>query len=180
MYVCYSYTAPEMLIFEDQDSLGVKKCLCPPDMVTDIFVLGSCVLEMVTREVAYSNAQEDVKTFHNRMLKHHYPYLMQRVPEGFMKNFILRCCAERESRPTAVELLKDPWFDKVDEAELLGRRRSEVPKIARAMSEPLHSSVLTSLNPVLMAPAGKIEIEVMLVILLFTDGFVRNAIFPYS
>eukprot|EP00884_Botryococcus_braunii_P006023 jgi/Botrbrau1/15421/Bobra.43_2s0047.1 len=91
-------TLPEGVNTENQYSKAV-----------DIFAFGLCVLELsIKRKVDSSNAAS-------------WPEMLEDVEDEEAKAFLLRCLAPAETRPTATELLQDPFL----------MRRTAVPEPRR-------------------------------------------------
>ncbi len=67
-------------------------------------------MELVTREITFLELQEDKAKIQKHLLSDIHPLSFSRVPEGYIRNFILKCWQPRELRPSPAELLCDPWF----------------------------------------------------------------------
>lgn len=78
----------------------------------DIYSFGFCVLEMVTREIPYSECDNLPRIF-KRVTNGVKPKSLQRV-EPEIQKFIEKCIAPYKDRPTASELLEDPFFQGID------------------------------------------------------------------
>ncbi|CAA6657271.1 unnamed protein product [Spirodela intermedia] len=65
----------------------------------DIYSFGMCLLEMITREIPYSECDSVAKI-----------YRMVTAGEPEVKAFIERCLGTPRARPSASELLKDPFY----------------------------------------------------------------------
>ena len=76
----------------------------------DIYSYGMCVLEMVTREVPYSECGSVVQIFHN-VTRGVPPAALKRLKDPELRGFIERCIGQPRNRPSAAELLEDPFFD---------------------------------------------------------------------
>lgn len=80
--------------------------------LVDIYSFGMCLLEMVTLELPYSECENVVKIY-KKVTSGVRPEAMKKVKDPEMKAFIEKCLAQPRARPSAAELLKDPFFDKI-------------------------------------------------------------------
>ncbi|CAN6175998.1 unnamed protein product, partial [Urochloa humidicola] len=76
----------------------------------DIYSYGMCVLEMVTREVPYAECGSVVQIFHN-VTRGVPPAALKRLKDPELRGFIERCIGQPRNRPSAAELLQDPFFN---------------------------------------------------------------------
>ncbi|OAY34986.1 probable serine/threonine-protein kinase WNK11 [Manihot esculenta] len=90
------YMAPE-LYEEDYTELA------------DIYSFGMCLLEMVTTEIPYSECDSVVKIY-KKVTSGVKPQALNKIANPEVKVFIEKCIAEPKARPSASELLKDPFF----------------------------------------------------------------------
>ncbi|GMJ11541.1 hypothetical protein like AT5G55560 [Hibiscus trionum] len=81
--------------------------------LVDIYSFGMCVLEMVTLEIPYSEC-DNVAKIYKKVSTGVRPQAMSKVTDEDAKAFIERCLAQPRARPSAAELLKDPFFNEVD------------------------------------------------------------------
>lgn len=77
----------------------------------DIYSFGMCLLEMVTLELPYSEC-DNVVQIYRKVTSGVRPQAMDKVKDPEMKAFIESCLGQPGARPSAAELLKDPFFDK--------------------------------------------------------------------
>ncbi|KAG6490535.1 hypothetical protein ZIOFF_051833 [Zingiber officinale] len=77
--------------------------------LVDIYSFGMCVLEMVTREIPYSEC-DSVAKIYRKVTAGLRPAAMDKVKDPEVKAFIERCLAKPRARPSASELLRDPFF----------------------------------------------------------------------
>ncbi|TYI96747.1 hypothetical protein E1A91_D01G095000v1 [Gossypium mustelinum] len=80
----------------------------------DIYSFGMCVLEMVTLEIPYSEC-DNVAKIYKKVSSGVKPQALDKVRDADMRAFIERCIAQPGERPSAAELLKDPFYDEVDD-----------------------------------------------------------------
>ncbi|PON94110.1 Tyrosine-protein kinase [Trema orientale] len=80
--------------------------------MVDIYSFGMCVLEMVTLEIPYSEC-DNVAKIYKKVSSGVRPRALGKVRDPEVKAFIEKCLAQPRARPSAAELLKDPFFDEV-------------------------------------------------------------------
>lgn len=76
----------------------------------DIYSFGMCVLEMVTLELPYSEC-DNVAKIYKKVTSGVRPQAMGKIKDPEVKAFIEKCLATPRARPSAADLLKDPFFD---------------------------------------------------------------------
>lgn len=84
--------------------------------MVDIYSFGMCVLEMVTLEIPYSEC-DNVAKIYKKVSSGVGPQALSKIKDAEVKAFIERCLAQPRARPSAEELLKDPFFDVLDHEE---------------------------------------------------------------
>lgn len=77
--------------------------------LVDIYSFGMCLLEMVTRELPYSECATVAKIY-KKVTSGVRPRAMNKVKDSEVKAFIEKCLAQPRDRPSASDLLKDPFF----------------------------------------------------------------------
>ncbi|XP_038689486.1 probable serine/threonine-protein kinase WNK11 isoform X1 [Tripterygium wilfordii] len=82
--------------------------------MVDIYSFGMCLLEMVTMEIPYSEC-ENVARIYKKVSSGTRPQALNKVRDPEVKGFIEKCLAQPRARPSAAELLKDPFFDGIDD-----------------------------------------------------------------
>ena len=80
----------------------------------DIYSFGLCVLEMVTLEIPYSECDSIAKIY-KKVTAGAMPAAMGKVKDPEIRAFIERCVATPRARPSASELLQDPFFHGLDD-----------------------------------------------------------------
>lgn len=87
----------------------------------DIYSFGMCLLEMVTMEIPYSECDSIAKIY-KKVTGGIRPRAMSKVTNPEVKAFIEKCIAQPRARPSASDLLKDPFFSELcgDENDLAG------------------------------------------------------------
>ncbi|GAV86847.1 Pkinase domain-containing protein [Cephalotus follicularis] len=78
--------------------------------MVDIYSFGMYVLEMMTLEIPYSEC-DNVAKIYKKVSAGVRPQALSKVRDLEVKAFIERCLAQPRARPSAAELLKDPFFD---------------------------------------------------------------------
>ncbi|XP_026656232.1 probable serine/threonine-protein kinase WNK11 [Phoenix dactylifera] len=84
--------------------------------LVDIYSFGMCVLEMVTLEIPYSECDSIAKIY-RKVTAGVRPAALGKVRDPEVWAFIERCLAKPRARPSASELLKDPFFSGLDDDE---------------------------------------------------------------
>lgn len=79
----------------------------------DIYSFGMCVLEMVTLEIPYSEC-DSVAKIYRKVTAGVPPAALSRVRDPEFHAFIHRCLGKPHARPSASELLHDPFFSSLD------------------------------------------------------------------
>jgi len=81
--------------------------------MVDIYSFGMLVLEMVTLEIPYSE-YDNVAKIYKKVTSGVRPQSLNKIKDAEVKTFIEKCLAQSRDRPSAEELLKDPFFDDVE------------------------------------------------------------------
>ncbi|GER37312.1 kinase [Striga asiatica] len=74
--------------------------------LVDIYSFGMCLLEMMTMEYPYSECNNSAQIYRKGVK----PASLGKVDPGGVKEFIEKCLAPASQRPSAKELLKDPFL----------------------------------------------------------------------
>jgi len=77
--------------------------------LVDIYSFGMCLLEMVTLEIPYSECRS-VAQIYKKVSSDIRPAALEKVTNQEMRQFIEKCLAAAPVRPSAAELLMDPFF----------------------------------------------------------------------
>ncbi|KAL9241172.1 hypothetical protein vseg_015314 [Gypsophila vaccaria] len=80
--------------------------------LVDIYSYGLCVLEMVTTEIPYSEC-DNAGQIYKKVTDGVMPKSLSKVHDPEVKAFIMKCTGKPRERPSAAQLLKDPFFDQV-------------------------------------------------------------------
>lgn len=78
--------------------------------LVDIYSFGLCLLEMVTLELPYSEC-DNVAKIYKKVTSGRRPQAMNKVKDPEVRAFIENCLAQPRARPSAADLLKDPFFN---------------------------------------------------------------------
>lgn len=81
--------------------------------MVDIYSFAMCLLEMVTMEIPYSEC-DSVAKIYKKVTTGIKPQSLNRVIDPEVKEFIEKCIAQPRARPSATELLKDPFFSELN------------------------------------------------------------------
>ncbi|KAF5461166.1 hypothetical protein F2P56_020985 [Juglans regia] len=84
--------------------------------MVDIYSFGMCILEMVTLEIPYSEC-DNIAKIYKKVSSGVRPQALSKVKDPEARAFIEKCLAQPRARPNAAELLKDPFFDELDNDE---------------------------------------------------------------
>ncbi|KAI5409123.1 putative serine/threonine-protein kinase wnk11, variant 2 [Lathyrus oleraceus] len=84
--------------------------------MVDIYSFGMLVLEMVTLEIPYSEC-DSVAKIYKKVSSGVRPQSLNKIKDEEVKAFIEKCLSQPRARPSAEELLKDPFFDVLDDDE---------------------------------------------------------------
>ncbi|KAK1684839.1 hypothetical protein QYE76_045687 [Lolium multiflorum] len=82
--------------------------------LVDIYSYGMCLLEMVTREMPYAECGS-VMQIYNSVTGGVPPASLRRLKDPELRGFIERCIGQPRDRPSAAELLQDPFFHNIDD-----------------------------------------------------------------
>jgi len=85
--------------------------------MVDIYAFGMCVLELVTLEIPYSEC-DSVAKIYKKMSSGVKSWALNKVKDSEVKGFIEKCLAPESERSSASELLNEPFFDGLDDAEI--------------------------------------------------------------
>lgn len=77
--------------------------------LVDIYSFGMCMLEMVTCEYPYSECRNPAQIY-KKVISGVKPVALSKVIDSEMKHFIEKCLVPASSRPSAEELLNDPFL----------------------------------------------------------------------
>ncbi|CAL9073099.1 unnamed protein product, partial [Musa textilis] len=112
----------------------------------DIYSFGMCVLEMVTLEIPYSEC-DSVAKIYRKVTAGVRPAAMAKVKDPEVRAFIERCLARPRARPSASELLTDPFFHGIDDDG-----SAPHPPLPRPRPRPRPPSAATATDPRNRAP----------------------------
>lgn len=82
----------------------------------DIYSFGMSLLELVTMEIPYSECDSIAKIY-KKVTTGVKPLSFDKVSDPEVKAFIDKCIANPRTRPSASELLKDPFFSEMDDED---------------------------------------------------------------
>ncbi|KAL5727467.1 non-specific serine/threonine protein kinase [Ranunculus cassubicifolius] len=87
--------------------------------LVDIYSFGLCLLEMVTISIPYEECDHVVKIY-KKVSAGVKPLAFDKVKDPEVKAFIEKCIGKPYDRPSASELLQDPFFHGLDDGEIHG------------------------------------------------------------
>lgn len=82
----------------------------------DIYSFGMCVLEMATLEIPYSEC-DSVAKIYKKVTSGVKPQSMNKVTDPEVRAFIDKCIGQPRARPSATDLLKDAFFNELDDVD---------------------------------------------------------------
>lgn len=82
--------------------------------MVDIYSFGMCLLEMATMNVPYSEC-DTVAKIYKKVTTGVPPQAMNKVRDPELKEFIRKCIGQPRARPSATDLLNDPFLNDVDD-----------------------------------------------------------------
>jgi WNK lysine deficient protein kinase len=77
--------------------------------LVDVYSFGMCLLEMVTLEIPYSECRS-IAQIYKKVSSGIRPAALEKVTNQQTRQFIEKCLASESVRPTAAELLMDPFL----------------------------------------------------------------------
>ena len=141
-----------------QSVIGTPEFMAPElydehyDVRVDIYSFGMCVLELITREYPYRECENPAQIY-KKVVQGVKPDTLSRVaskvgpPNGDdAERFIRRCIGPIEERPSAHELLQDPFLRKYNEQQ--AGAGANPPLRADANGHDAPPSTLTNVNSV--------------------------------
>jgi WNK lysine deficient protein kinase len=81
--------------------------------LVDIYSFGLCVLELFTAETPFTECT-GVAQIYKKVITGVRPDALNRLQESNVKRFIERCLGQPWDRPSAAQLLHDPFFFELD------------------------------------------------------------------
>lgn len=84
--------------------------------MVDIYSFAMCLLEMVTMEIPYSECDSIAKIY-KKVTSGVLPQALNTVTDPEFRAFIEKCIAQPRARPSASDLLKDPFFSDLNSDE---------------------------------------------------------------
>ncbi|OVA13642.1 Protein kinase domain [Macleaya cordata] len=94
--------------------------------IVDIYSFGLCVLELVTLEIPYSECDTVVQIY-KKVTSGVRPQAMNKVKNPQVKAFIEKCLGQPRNRPSASDLLKDPFFHGINDDDENNNNNNNIP-----------------------------------------------------
>ncbi|KAK6118206.1 hypothetical protein DH2020_047992 [Rehmannia glutinosa] len=98
------------------------------DELVDIYSFGMCVLEMLTSEYPYNECSNPAQIY-KKVTSGKLPESFYRIDDAEARRFVGRCLEKAPNRPSARELLKDPFLS-IEEVEELPAAKISSQKAA--------------------------------------------------
>ncbi|KAL2535810.1 serine/threonine-protein kinase WNK8-like [Forsythia ovata] len=109
--------------------------------LVDIYAFGMCLLELATSEYPYSECTNPAQIF-KKVTAGIKPLALGKVKDPEVKEIIEKCLVSASNRPSAVELLKDPFFSSKNPMEIEIERDNEARlKISHRISPSAESAL---------------------------------------
>jgi WNK lysine deficient protein kinase len=96
------------------------------DELVDVYSFGMCMVEMLTLEFPYAECSNPAQIY-NKVTAGRLPDAFYRVKDDDARRFIGRCLVAASKRPSAAELLMDPFLIDDDPSMISSRRPSSLP-----------------------------------------------------
>ncbi|PIN08201.1 Serine/threonine protein kinase [Handroanthus impetiginosus] len=138
------------------------------DERVDIYSFGMCVLEMLTSEYPYSECSNPAQIY-KKVTSGKLPEAFYRIDDAEARRFVGRCLEKAPNRPSACELLTDPYLSTEDK---LAKSHEFSPRL----DVPTRSTDMTitgTMNPEDDAIFLRVQIS-------DKDGCGRNIYFPFD
>ncbi|KAJ7960280.1 Protein kinase superfamily protein [Quillaja saponaria] len=84
--------------------------------MVDIYSFGMCLLEMATMEIPYSEC-DSVAKIYKKVTTGVRPQSLNKITDPEVKAFVEKCIGLPRARPSASDLLKDPFFSELNNDE---------------------------------------------------------------
>ncbi|XAR68171.1 Non-specific serine/threonine protein kinase [Bertholletia excelsa] len=84
--------------------------------LVDIYSFGMCLLELATMEIPYSECDSIVKIY-KKVTSGMMPQAMNKLSDPELAAFIKKCIGQPRARPSAADLLIDPFLSEIDQDE---------------------------------------------------------------
>ncbi|EPS73758.1 hypothetical protein M569_00993, partial [Genlisea aurea] len=139
------------------------------DELVDIYSFGMCVLEMLTCEYPYNECSNPAQIY-KKVTSGQLPASFYSVEDEEAKRFIGRCLEKASRRPSASELLRDPFLSIEEDKELAAALQFKA-----SLKEPERKTQMTitgTMNP-------KDDSIFLKVQMLDGVGGTRNIYFPF-
>ncbi|EPS71002.1 hypothetical protein M569_03748, partial [Genlisea aurea] len=146
------------------------------DELVDIYSFGMVVLEMLTREYPYSECSNPAQIY-KKVTSGKLPASFYHVDDEEARRFIGRCLEKASTRPSATELLKDPFlsaeeYEGLPAAILVKASMSARPKELHKPTKKTQMSITGT-----MAEDDSIILKVQIP---DKDGRTKNIYFPFD
>ncbi|CAI9781281.1 unnamed protein product [Fraxinus pennsylvanica] len=110
--------------------------------LVDIYAFGMCLLELATSEYPYSECTNPAQIF-KKVIAGIKPLALGKVMDPEVKEIIEKCLVSASHRPSAADLLKDPFFSSENPMEIEVEQDNEARLIS---SRPVSTSAESALS----------------------------------
>ncbi|XP_059668127.1 probable serine/threonine-protein kinase WNK5 isoform X2 [Cornus florida] len=156
------------------------------DELVDIYSFGMCMLEMLTSEYPYGECSNPAQIY-KKVTSGKLPEAFYRIQDVEAQQFVGKCLQTASKRPSALDLLMDPFLaSDIDEEPLpiipKIPTESSAPKGMEVPKQPLmHDSVTRSTNMTITGTRNPEDDTIFLKVQISNkDGQTRNVYFPFD
>ncbi|KAK4418853.1 putative serine/threonine-protein kinase WNK5 [Sesamum alatum] len=153
------------------------------DELVDIYSFGMCVLEMLTSEYPYSECSNPAQIY-KKVTSGKLPEAFYRIEDVEARRFVGRCLEPAANRPSARELLIDPFLSVEEVEELPATKMSSQKSALSGKSEELLPPSVVQARSTDMSITGTLNQEDDTIFLKVhisdKDGPARNIYFPFD
>ncbi|XP_052173949.1 probable serine/threonine-protein kinase WNK5 [Diospyros lotus] len=157
------------------------------DQLVDVYSFGMCVLEMLTSEYPYGECSNPAQIY-KKVTSGKLPEAFYRIEDDEARRLVAKCLETASKRPSAQELLEDPFLasGKLEESLLLptmARSPSQrsVVGAGKLADEPLSPANSRSSDMIITGSMDPEDDTIFLKVkITHKDGQVRNVYFPFD
>lgn len=150
--------------------------------LVDIYSFGMCMIEMLTSEYPYSECSNPAQIY-KKVTSGKIPEAIQRIEDVEAQYFVKKCLQSVTTRPSAQELLEDPFLHRNDEVAppvfsnrsclLLKGETMDVPVMLKPKLRSTDMTITGTMNP-------NDDTIFLKVTISHDDGQTRNVYFPFD
>ncbi|MED6143360.1 Serine/threonine-protein kinase wnk4 [Stylosanthes scabra] len=150
--------------------------------LVDVYSFGMCLLEMLTSDYPYCECTNPAQIY-KKVTSGKLPMAFFRVEDAEAQRFIGRCLLPAAKRPSARDLLNDPFFVSLDSSSSSSLTKFGIQNYSLVNSEIEKLQLSDALPRTEMKIIGKLNPDdtiFLKVQLSDKDGSVRNVYFPFD